>query len=118
RMTMEDGLPWIQAEAPRSRVAERTPRACSHASRVTRGGDDLAYFTGDHAASCMALPVHTARSMRPFLRSAALLSLVVVAACSAQADDPAAETENIGTTSAALEAVTTFGTNPAQLKMF
>jgi poly(hydroxyalkanoate) depolymerase family esterase len=57
--------------------------------------------------------------MRPLLRSFALLSVVAVAACSAPADDPqTAQPENIGQTSSALEAVTTFGTNPAQLKMY
>jgi poly(hydroxyalkanoate) depolymerase family esterase len=56
--------------------------------------------------------------MRPPFRSVALLCLV--AACSAPADDPqqVVDTENIGQTSSALEAVTSFGTNPAQLKMY
>jgi poly(hydroxyalkanoate) depolymerase family esterase len=56
--------------------------------------------------------VQSAPAMRLPLRSAALLSLVV--ACSAPADDP----ENLGRVSAELDAVTTFGTNPAQLKMY
>ena len=55
--------------------------------------------------------------MRLPLRSAALLTFVV--ACSAPADDPRElSAENLGRVSAELDAVATFGTNPAQLKMW
>lgn len=48
--------------------------------------------------------------------SAALLAFVV--ACSAPADDSVLEDEHLGTTSSALEAVTTFGANKAALSMY
>jgi poly(hydroxyalkanoate) depolymerase family esterase len=74
-------------------------------------------FAAFHATRGLALPVQGGRPMRLTLRSAALL-LTFVAACSAPADDPAPAIENIGQTSQALDAVATFGTNPAALKMF
>ncbi len=62
--------------------------------------------------------------MRPSVRSAALLPLLsfvaCVVACSAPGDDgvPQPESENLGRVSAALDAVTSFGANAAQLKMY
>jgi poly(hydroxyalkanoate) depolymerase family esterase len=62
--------------------------------------------------------------MRPSVRSAALLSLLsfvaCLVACSAPGDDgvPRAESEDLGRVSAALDAVTSFGPNAAQLEMY
>jgi poly(hydroxyalkanoate) depolymerase family esterase len=71
----------------------------------------------------MASAVHSGPPMRLPLRSIALLAcLVAGSACSAPADDafpqPTAEGEHLGRTSAELDAVATFGTNAAQLKMY
>ena len=62
--------------------------------------------------------------MRPSVRSAALFPLLSVVAClvacSAPGDDglPQPEAEHVGRVSAALDAVTSFGANAAQLKMY
>ena len=74
----------------------------------------------------MASAVQTPPPMRLHLRSAVVLaSLVACSACSAPADDAlpqstssTPEAEHLGRVSAELDAIATFGTNPAQLTMY